>query len=90
MVDPDRYQLPGYAGASPRVLDPYGPPALSEPARHPSLSQPAPQPSLAEPAPRPGLDEYLPSRLTGRHRDQAGAPDVVQLPESDADRSYRS
>jgi len=91
LVGADRYELPGYAGTSPRVLDPYGPPpALSEPASQPALSQPAPQPALSEPAPQPGLDEYLPGRLAGRHRGPAGEPDVVQLPDSDPDRSYRS
>jgi hypothetical protein len=95
IVDADRYELPGYAGASPRGLDPYAPPALPQPAANPALSQPAPQPSLAEPAPQPGLDEYLPSRVTGPgrhrgHRGQPPAPDVVQLPDSDPDRSYRS
>lgn len=95
MVDADRYELPGYAGATPRGIDPYAPPALGRPAANPALSQPAPQPSLAEPAPQPGLDEYLPTRVTGPgrhrgHRGQPPTPDVVQLPDPDADRSYRS
>jgi hypothetical protein len=94
MVDQERYELPGYAGAPPRVLDPYAPPAsLAEPTPKPALSDPAPQPALSDPASQPGLDDYLPGgRLAGgRHRGPAGRrPDVVQLPESDEDRSYRS
>ena len=93
-VEQERYELPGYAGAPPRVLDPYAPPpSLAEPAPRPALTDPAPQPALSDPASQPGLDEYLPGgrQAVGRHRGSAGRrPDAVELPDPDQDRSYRS
>ena len=82
---PDRYGLPGYAGAAPPMLDPYAPPtALAEPAPQPRLERPVRVPV------EPGLDRYTPGRLPpGRHRDPSEAPDVVELPEPDPHRSYR-
>jgi hypothetical protein len=92
MVAPDRYELPGYAGASRGAFDPYGPPsALPEPVGKAALQEPTPQPALSEPAPQPGLDEYLPGKVAGgKHRGPAHQPDVVQLPNPDQDRTYRS